>query len=112
MASYCPACGGVVSEGANFCSACGKAIAFPNAANFAAGPPRPLVRPKLGRKIAGVCQGLATYYRWDVTLTRVIAVLLAVFTFPVGLIAYAVCWLVVPEETLLAPNVSSLHTTR
>ena len=48
----------------------------------------PLTRPRAGRKLAGVCQGLANQYSWDVTLTRVIAVLLAVLVFPVGLLAY------------------------
>ena len=45
-----------------------------------------------------MCQGLANQYGWDVTLIRVITVLLAVFTFPVGLIAYLLLWLMVPEE--------------
>jgi phage shock protein C len=61
------------------------------------------VRPRAGRKLAGVCQGLANQYGWDVTLTRVIAVVLAIFVFPIGLIAYGLLWLMMPEEALALP---------
>ncbi len=59
------------------------------------------MRPLAGRKLAGVCQGLANQYGWDVTLIRVIAVLLAVVAFPIGFVAYLVFWLMVPEQPRL-----------
>jgi phage shock protein C len=62
-----------------------------------------LTRPRAGRKLAGVCQGLANQYRWDVTLIRVIAVLLSVLVFPVGLLAYGLLWMMMPEEPLALP---------
>jgi phage shock protein C len=54
--------------------------------------------------VAGVCQGLANSYAWDVTWVRVITVLLAVFGGGIGLIAYIVFWVVMPEEPLALPQ--------
>jgi phage shock protein PspC (stress-responsive transcriptional regulator) len=78
-------------------------------------PPRPedpsaghrarrLVREPEDRKIAGVCAGLADRLGVDVSLVRLGAVVLAVFT-PVGLIAYLVAWAVVPERRPDEPRV-------
>ncbi len=36
---------------------------------------RPLVRPRVGRQIAGVCLALAQSYGWDVALVRILAVI-------------------------------------
>ena len=60
--------------------------------------PKRLVRPKDAAKLGGVCAGLADYFVLDPTLVRVAWVLLTIFTafFP-GVIAYIVCWLVIPE---------------
>ena len=44
------------------------------------------------------------------TLTRVIAVLLAIMVFPVGLLAYGLLWLMMPEEQLLLPDATHLDT--
>jgi phage shock protein C len=54
--------------------------------------------------VAGVCQGLANSYSWDVSWVRVITVLLAVFGGGAGIIAYVVFWIVMPEEPLLLPS--------
>jgi phage shock protein PspC (stress-responsive transcriptional regulator)/predicted membrane protein len=78
-------------------------------------PPRPedrptgpgarrLVREPEDRRIAGVCAGLADRLGVDVSLVRVGAVVLAVFT-PVGLIAYLVAWAIVPERRPDEPRV-------
>ncbi|AXC14424.1 hypothetical protein ACPOL_5170 [Acidisarcina polymorpha] len=53
--------------------------------------------------IAGVCQGLANQYGWDVTWVRVIAVISAIFAGGLGAIAYVVFWVVTPEEPLALP---------
>jgi phage shock protein C len=105
MASYCAACGVSLPGGARFCSACGRPVTEPG---FATVPARPLTRPLAGRKLAGVCQGLANNLGWDVTLVRVIAVVLAVFTFPIGLLLYGVMWLVMPEEAPALPATTHL----
>jgi phage shock protein C len=62
-----------------------------------------LVRPRMGRMIAGVCQGLANAYAWDVVWVRVITVLLTVFGGGSGLLAYIIFWIVMPEEPLIFP---------
>jgi phage shock protein PspC (stress-responsive transcriptional regulator) len=46
--------------------------------------------------VAGVCAGLAEYFDIDPTVIRVIWVL-SVFA-GIGIIAYIVCWLVMPEK--------------
>jgi phage shock protein C len=100
MAIYCAGCGKALSDDARFCSNCGRPVG--NTAAYTAAAPRPpFVRPRAGRKIAGVCQGLANHLGWDVTILRVITVVLAVLTFPLGVIAYFIFWLVVPEEPLV-----------
>lgn len=60
-------------------------------------PYRRLTRSRTNRKIAGVCGGIAEYFRIDPTLVRLLAVLLVLFAGG-GLIAYLVAWLVMPEE--------------
>lgn len=57
-----------------------------------------LVRPKKGRKVAGVAIAFANYFDLDVTLVRLIWVFLLIpGGFP-GIIPYVLCWLVIPEE--------------
>jgi phage shock protein C len=57
-----------------------------------------LHRSRRNRMIAGVCGGLAETLGWDVTLVRVLYVVVSVCSaaFP-GTIAYLVLWLVIPE---------------
>jgi phage shock protein PspC (stress-responsive transcriptional regulator) len=42
-------------------------------------------------------------------LTRVIAVVLAIMVFPVGLIAYGLLWLMMPDEPLAALPATTHH---
>ena len=64
-------------------------------------PPQPpykrLTRPSWDAPISGVCGGIAAYLGVDPTLIRVLMVIAAVVTFPVGLIVYAVLWAVIPK---------------
>jgi phage shock protein C len=108
MALYCAACGASLTGEARFCSACGQAVTNPGPMAYPGIARGPLVRPRAGRKLAGVCQGLANQYGWDVTLTRVITVVLAVMLLPFGLLAYAVLWLTMPEELLALPATTHL----
>lgn len=59
---------------------------------------RKLELPKNGKKIAGVCAAFANYFNIDVTLVRIIAVLLLLPGGLPGIVPYLVCWLVIPEE--------------
>ena len=57
-----------------------------------------LVRPKKGRKLAGVCPGIANYLNIDPVAIRVILIFLLIpGGFP-GLIPYILCWIIMPEE--------------
>lgn len=49
--------------------------------------------------IADICGGIAQYFGWDKNLTRIIWLLLTLFTagFP-GIIAYIVLWILMPKE--------------
>jgi phage shock protein C len=102
MAMYCKNCGKALADEARFCSGCGAQMYPPNPAPYPQTVTR-LVRPRTGRMVAGVCQGLANAYAWDVVWVRVITVLLAVFGGGSGLLAYVIFWIVMPEEPLLIP---------
>ena len=47
--------------------------------------------------ISGVCGGVADYLGVDPTVIRIITLVAAVFTFPVGPLAYLACWAVIPK---------------
>jgi phage shock protein C len=61
-------------------------------------PYRRLVRTTWDAPISGVCGGTARYFGIDPTLVRVLAVIAAVFTFPVGPIVYGILWAVIPRQ--------------
>ena len=96
---FCRNCGSNVSEGARFCASCGTETGF-SPATTPVTLRRPLSRPRQGKQIAGVCKGLSLSYGWDVTIVRIVAVLLAVVCFPIGEIAYVIAWVLMPEEPL------------
>jgi phage shock protein C len=57
-----------------------------------------LRRPISGRKLAGVCAGIAEYLGVDVVVTRAVFILLLIpGGFP-GLLPYVLLWIVVPEK--------------
>ncbi len=58
---------------------------------------RVLKRSKDNRVVGGVCGGLSAYFDVDVTLLRIVAVVLA-FADGVGILLYLILWIVVPEE--------------
>jgi phage shock protein PspC (stress-responsive transcriptional regulator) len=59
----------------------------------------PLRRSRTDRVIAGVCAGLAHHFGLDVTLMRVLYVLVSILSaaFP-GILVYIILWIVIPEE--------------
>jgi len=102
MAIYCRNCGKALADDARFCSGCGSQMYPPAAAPYPQSVTR-LVRPRAGRMIAGVCQGLANAYAWDVTWVRVITAMLTIFGGGSGLLAYVIFWIVMPEEPVILP---------
>ena len=99
MAFYCHRCGTSLPTGARFCSNCGTMVAA-----AAPIPGRPLVRPIVGRQIAGVCAAVAQAYGWDVSLIRVLAVVGLFFSGGLVAIAYLACWIGIPEEPIPMPG--------
>jgi phage shock protein PspC (stress-responsive transcriptional regulator) len=61
-----------------------------------AGATRHLFRIREGEMVGGVCNGLAAYFAFDVTVVRLIFVLASVFSGGVGAIVYIVMMMVVP----------------
>jgi phage shock protein C len=97
---FCSKCGNQMANGARFCSACGASFT-PEYPGFYPQTGQ-LTRPRANRMIAGVCAGLSIHYGWDLSLVRVLAALLVVLT-GVGLIAYLVAWVVIPEAPYEIP---------
>ena len=60
-------------------------------------PPRKLTRSTSNRLIGGVCGGVAQYLNMDVTLVRILTVLISLFT-GVPVILYIIALFVIPEE--------------
>ena len=89
---YCNSCGKVIQDDAAVCAYCGVRVGASLARNR-------LIRPRLGRKIAGVCLGFSEYFDIDVTLVRVVWLVTALMTV-CGFIPYLVAWIVIPEEPL------------
>ena len=87
---YCNYCGKVIQDDANVCAYCGTRVA-------AAAGRKKLMRSRRDRKIAGVCAGFAEYFDLDITIVRVVWLLVAIFGGG-GIIAYIIAWIVVPEE--------------
>ena len=56
-----------------------------------------LYRSTTDKKIGGVCGGIAEYFNIDSTLIRLAFVALILFVGG-GLLAYIICWLVIPEN--------------
>jgi len=101
---YCNHCGKAIQDDAKVCAYCGILVGASVARQR-------LVRRRQGRKIAGVCLGFAEYFDVDVTMVRLIW-LVACFMSGIGLIAYPIAWIVMPEEPLLlASPVSAQRVT-
>ena len=104
MHFFCNRCGTGLPTSARFCSSCGATI--PVAQPM---PGRPLVRPLMGRQIAGVCLALAQSNGWDVSVIRILAVLGFFFSSGLVGVAYVAAWIGIPEETPNLPGAYPPH---
>lgn len=50
------------------------------------------------KKISGVCGGIGEYFDKDPTLVRILFILLILFSFGFGILAYLVMWLIIPKK--------------
>ena len=97
---FCTRCGTEAREKDKFCCECG--------ASDGHAPPRAVREERLSRpmqeaKIAGVCAGFARYLKVDVTLVRVLWLVMMVWPIPFfGLVLYFVAWIVMPKDPVTA----------
>lgn len=94
---YCNFCGRTMADDCLYCSACGRQLGGRVVR-------RPLERAREGRKIAGVCMGFARHLDVDVTLVRLVWLVLALASGGIGFIGYLVAWVVIPEEAVIVPR--------
>ena len=117
---HCAHCGKELLPGSRFCPSCGAPVVDPSvksAGGWASGgsvppsgsftPPRlrpELLRPRSGRMVGGVCAAFARTYGWNLTLIRILLVVLTPFHLGIGFLAYIVGWIIIPEEPYLLPS--------
>jgi phage shock protein C len=90
---FCTKCGVELRDADRFCAQCGKRT------GAGAAPPaaRSLMLDKRNKKIAGVCAGFARSLEVDVTLVRVLWLVIALST-GVGFLAYLAAWIIMPSD--------------
>lgn len=98
---YCVNCGNDLSASFRYCPRCGTPVPGQAPTTEVARPLYRATRSRTDRKVAGVCAGLARYFGVDVTLLRILVVVLTIWPVGLGLIFYVICWIVMPNEPLL-----------
>jgi len=91
----CPYCAEEIRAAAVKCRYCGSTLDASRA------PALQWYRLRQGKRIAGVCAGLADYYDIPVTALRIAAVLLALLGAGWGIVLYVVLWIVMPYRDAL-----------
>jgi phage shock protein PspC (stress-responsive transcriptional regulator) len=96
----CSSCRREIAEYSNFCYFCGSRQTQPASGTTAPAAPmagKRLMRSSTDIKIAGVCAGFAEYFGWDVTVVRLLWVILTIMPVPfTGIVGYVVAWMVMP----------------
>jgi phage shock protein C len=87
----CVKCRQEIEAESSYCRFCGAPVSPTEA-------PRRFVRVPDEGKIAGVCAGLAAYFDTDVTIVRLVWVILSIIpgVFIGGLVAYIAAWILAP----------------
>ena len=88
----CVRCSRDLEPDSTFCRFCGAAV------GAAGSSKRRLVRVPAEGRIAGVCAGLADYFKTDVTLVRLAYIILSIVPGVLigGVVAYVAAWLLMP----------------
>jgi len=103
----CYNCQKEILEGSAYCYYCGARQAAMPAPPVAVR--KRLMRSRRDKKIAGVCAGFADYFELDVTLVRIVWLLVALFGGG-GFIAYIIAWIVMPLEP--GPEAAAVAVSR
>ena|SRR5581483_5505183 len=93
---FCTKCGTEIEASPRFCPHCGAATASGIVTAR-------LSRPMHEKKIAGVCAGFARYFNVDVTLVRIVWLVLVFVPCPAGLVAYIAAWIIMPRDASALP---------
>lgn len=105
----CAHCQRDIADYSNFCYFCGaRQHSAPTGMPRAS---RRLMRSVVGRKIAGVCGGIAEYLEIDSTLVRLVWILLVLMPVPLvpAVIGYLVAWIVIPQAPLPVTTIPPPH---
>jgi phage shock protein C len=100
----CPYCAEKIRAEAVKCRYCGTML---EPSRVATGLSQPWVRPREGRKIAGVCAGLAEHLGLSVTLLRLGFLLGFLVSGGVFLLVYVALWIVMVDEWDVEPPATS-----
>lgn len=57
-----------------------------------------LYRSKTDRILGGVCGGISVHLDVDPIIIRIVWVIVTCLSLGIGIIAYLVCWILIPEE--------------
>ena len=61
-------------------------------------PMKRLYRSRKDKVISGVCGGIAEYLEVDPVVVRLVWAILTVISMGMGILAYLVAWVIIPEE--------------
>lgn len=99
---FCKKCRFPIESEDLFCRRCG--LATPAGRDAKVQVKRRLRRTRGDQKVAGVCGGVARYFKKDPKVVRALWAGASLLPFSPGLIAYGVCWAVMPREAHRKPN--------
>lgn len=68
--------------------------------NYTREPKGSLYRNAYDKMVAGVCSGIAAYFKIDTTLVRVLFAMLAIGAFGTGVLMYIILWAILPSRYL------------
>jgi phage shock protein C len=66
-----------------------------------------LYRSKNERVLGGVCAGIGVYFDVDPTVVRLVWIVLTLLSLGVGVLAYIIAWIIVPEENPVKTSAES-----
>jgi phage shock protein PspC (stress-responsive transcriptional regulator) len=65
-----------------------------------------LYRDPDNKMLGGVISGLAAYLNWDITLLRLIFIVILFISFGTSTLVYIICWLIIPEAKTAAEKLN------